>query len=259
MATWVIGDVQGCFDSLRALVQKISFKPSRDRLWFVGDLVNRGPKSLDVLRWLMDNADRVTCVFGNHDLHFLARAHGLAPPKNLDTLDSLLRTKDLDDIVRWLCTSSFAHSEDEWIMVHAGFSPLWTVGEGLSVAASLNAEMRDPVLRRGLLMTRRENPSVRMFTVTRTLHEDGTLCDFSGKPEDAPRGCQPWFRLTHRREPQIKIVFGHWSALGLHQERGAFCLDTGCVWGKTLTAMRLEDQSFVSQPALEKSTKTLIE
>ena len=251
MSTWAIGDVQGCYDSLRALLKKISFQPGSDRLWFVGDLINRGPKSLDVLRWLMDHADRVNCVFGNHDLHFLARAHGLAPAKNLDTMDDLLKVKDLDDIVRWLCTSRFLHAENDWLMVHAGFSPFWTVGEGLAVAEALNAEMRDPASRRKLLLARKDNPSVRMFTIARTLHADGTLCDFSGKPEDAPRGCVPWFRLPHRRGPLHRIVFGHWSALGLHQEGGSFCLDTGCVWGKSLTAMRLEDLKVIAQPAVE--------
>jgi len=254
MATYVIGDVQGCFDSLKALLNRFGWSRERDELWFVGDLVNRGPKSLDVLRFVMDLGPAARCVLGNHDLHLLARLTGVAGEKNLDTLDAVLAARDVDQITEWIATRPLLHeatvNKQRYVMVHAGLLPQWSLGEAEAHARSIEAELARPASRRSLLEQRKKHAPLRALTTMRTIHADGTLCEFSGKPIDAPDGCKPWFLMPHV-ERRATVVFGHWSALGLHLGTDAIGLDTGCVWGGKLSAIRLEDRTVFAQPAAE--------
>lgn len=257
MATYAIGDVHGCFRTLKRLLERIDFDRRQDRLWLVGDLVNRGPRSLEVLRWAAENDDRLVAVLGNHDLHLLARASGVAAAKRRDTLDEVLEAPDADDLLDWLAARPLFHREDGWVMVHAGFFPSWTIedaerlareteaalaGEGdLDLLAAFGEKVpaRWDERLRGL---ERAKAALAGFAKLRTLSRDGVTCpEFSGPPADAPKGCLPWFEHPDRRSREARIVFGHWAALGLYRKDGLAGLDSGAAWGRTLTALRLDD------------------
>lgn len=249
MATYAIGDVQGCATTLERLLVRIGFA-GHDRLWLVGDLVNRGPRSADVLRLVRGLGERAVVVLGNHDLHLLARAAGLEPAKRRDTLDDVLSAPDRAPLLDWLRTRPLLHRDGAWLMVHAGLLPAWTVDEAEARAREVEALLAQGRLAE-LLGDSRPARSLRVLTRLRTCRDDGRLCDFDGAPEDAPDGCQPWFSSPKRRSTEVTVLFGHWSALGLHLGADAIGLDTGCVWGRTLTALRLEDRAVFSEPARE--------
>jgi bis(5'-nucleosyl)-tetraphosphatase (symmetrical) len=258
VATYAIGDVHGCFLTLRRLLRRISYDPRCDRLWLVGDLVNRGPRSLEVLRWAADQGDRLTVVLGNHDLHLLARAAGLARARRRDTLEEVLAAPDRDDLLAWLRQRPLLHREDGFLLVHAGLLPAWTPAEAERLAREVEEELRGA--RAGRLLARlraapprpwrasltagaRRHLALAAFTRLRTLRQDGRLCDdFTGPLEEAPRGCLPWFDLPGRRSAGETVIFGHWAALGLLLRDDLAALDTGCVWGRELTALRLDDR-----------------
>ncbi|MBA3501000.1 MAG: symmetrical bis(5'-nucleosyl)-tetraphosphatase [Myxococcota bacterium] len=269
MARYAIGDVQGCFASLQRLLALIDFSPGRDQLWFVGDLVNRGPRSLDMMRWALQHEQHVTVVLGNHDLHFLARAAGASGEKKRDTLDELLAAKDRDRLVDWLRRRSLAHVDGEYVMVHAGIHPQWTVQDTRARAAEIEHELAGPSWRAFLTQLHGSPPrwdarlgggdrwrSILGYLVrARTLKPDGRLePDFDGPPSQAPAGCVPWFAFPERAWATHTAVFGHWAALGLDIGPRHVGLDTGCVWGKTLTAMRLDDRSVFQVKAVETSS-----
>jgi len=263
VATYAIGDIQGCFRTLHRLLERIRYDPGKDRLWLVGDLVNRGPQSLEVLRWVRAQGDRVTSVLGNHDLHLLGQAFGTREPRRSDTLGAVLEAPDRQDLIEWLRGRPLLHREGSFVLVHAGLLPAWTLEEAQQLASEAEAALGGPKPRR-LLETLagavpdwtddldpkdRCHVAIQALTRLRTTREGGrSIEDFSGPPEGAPEGCRPWFDLWDSQAANVTVVFGHWAALGLRIQPGFMALDTGCVWGGMLTAVRLEDSEIVQEP-----------
>jgi bis(5'-nucleosyl)-tetraphosphatase (symmetrical) len=253
---YIIGDLQGCCDALDRLLAEIGFSPSRDRLVALGDLVNRGPKSLQVLERLAGLGDAATCLLGNHDLHLLAVAHGVRPAHRSDTLAPILESPRRDHWLDWLRTRRMARFEDGWLMVHAGVAPQWDLALTLQLAAELEAELGGPRLREFLQAVFGNEPArwksklegsdrlrfaINALTRIRFVDERGAL-DFKSKksPATAPPGLTPWFDAPDRRTTDVSIVFGHWSTLGLVNRPDVLALDTGCVWGGALSAVRID-------------------
>ncbi|MDB4952897.1 MAG: hypothetical protein JWO36_466 [Myxococcales bacterium] len=266
MARYAIGDIQGCKASLDRLLALIDFSRHRDQLWLVGDLVNRGPRSLDVLRWAIDLGPVVTCVLGNHDLHLLARAAGAEGPKPRDTIDDVLSAPDCDGIIDWLRNRPMFHADATHALVHAGLHPKWTIEDAKARGAEIERELRGPSWRAFLAQLHGKPPrwddrlggsdrwrSILAYLVrARTLKPDGRVePDFDGSPSQAPPGCVPWFRFPNPAWTTHTVVFGHWAALGLDLGPHHAAVDTGCVWGKSLTALRLDDRSVFQVKAVE--------
>jgi bis(5'-nucleosyl)-tetraphosphatase (symmetrical) len=264
---YAIGDVQGCMDSLRALLARIDFKPGRDRLWQTGDLVNRGPRSLDVLRWARDQGDNLVAVLGNHDLHLLARAVGVAPARGRDRLDEVLDAPDRDELIDWLRQRPLLVRKGRLVMVHAGLLPAWSVADAERIAREIEVELRGPrwtallgswrgapsSWRSDLATGPRRAIALSALATLRAVDGKGAMRrDFNGSPDDMPTGCVPWYDHPARRSRDARILFGHWAALGLHLRDDIAALDTGCVWGGKLTALRLDDGAVFQQPALER-------
>ncbi|MCD0416999.1 symmetrical bis(5'-nucleosyl)-tetraphosphatase [Rubrivivax sp. JA1024] len=250
------GDVQGCADALERLLAEIGFSPSRDRLVVLGDLVNRGPQNLAVLRRLRDLGDAAVCLLGNHDLHTLAVAHGVRPLHRNDTLGEILAAPDADAWVDWLRQRPLAHVEAGWLCVHAGVVPQWDTARTLALAAEVQACLRGPALPAFLQRMYGNEPArwddglqgadrlrfvVNTLTRIRFCRADGTL-DFKTKDgaTEAPPGLMPWFEVPGRKTTGEPIAFGHWSTLGLVVEPDLMALDTGCVWGGRLSAVRVD-------------------
>lgn len=259
MATYAIGDIQGCFLTLQKLLKRCAFDPQKDRLWLVGDLVNRGPRSLEVLRWLVEYQSCVTAVLGNHDLHLLARSLGVRKPLRRDTLASVLRAPDRDLLLGWLRQLPLLHRENGYTMVHAGLLPQWTPEVAQEKACALQREVAGEGITE-LLSTYEEkmfahSEMVRAlvaFTRMRSITLDGRIClKSTGQPDSAPRGCLPWFALPDRQSAGETVVFGHWAALGLMLQDNLIGLDSGCVWGRELTAIRLEDRALFQEKNCE--------
>ena len=269
MATYAIGDIQGCFDSLMRLLDRIGFDAGRDRLWLVGDLVNRGPRSLDVLRWARHLGERVVAVLGNHDMHLLARAAGTAKRKKLDTLQEILAVPDRQDLIDWLRHRPLLHREGAHVMVHAGLHPAWSIEQAAALAAEVEALLRAPDWQAHMGAPRKSPPPtwrddlgghermqaiLGVLTRMRACMPAGHMEHrFSGPPEETPAGYLPWFDVPRARwrVPGRQVVFGHWAALGLHMDDACMGLDTGCVWGEALTAVRLEDHQVWQVPTVE--------
>ncbi len=268
MATWVVGDVQGCFSTFQALLDRLEFRPGRDRLWFVGDLVNRGPDSLGMLRWAYRHRDSLVCVLGNHDLHLLAQREGVIPARRRDTLAPLLAAPDAGALCGWVAGLPFVHRENGFLLVHAGLLPRWD----LAAVEAAGAAAREALARdgrgflRALYSLRGDRPpedgdrsggddlgkavaAASVFTRIRIVDSEGTPSfDFDGVAEAIPPGHRPWFELLSLPEG-LTVLFGHWAALGLMVSDPAVCLDSGCVWNGSLTALRLEDGALRIQPA----------
>lgn len=270
MARYVIGDIQGCFDSLEALVAQLPLRPDRDRLWLVGDLVNRGPKSLRTIRHIMATGRRAVTVLGNHDLHLLAVAAGVRKPAATDTIAQVLRAPDASDIIDWLRTRPLAHTEDATLMVHAGVMPHWSAARTMQFSRELSDRLKSrhwkdflhemvsggkPHWADGLRGQQRLRAILNVFTRLRYLQRDGTP-EFSHKlaPEHT-RHLTPWFDAPQRKTAKQRVVFGHWSTLGLMVRPNLISLDSGCVWGRQLAAIRLEDHRLFIQPSLEGAAK----
>jgi bis(5'-nucleosyl)-tetraphosphatase (symmetrical) len=258
MPTYAIGDLQGCHDSLLRLLDTLKFDPKADRLLFVGDLVNRGPDSLAVLRFIKNLGDAAISVLGNHDLHLLALAEGFGRVHKGDTLDPVLAASDRDELLHWLRQQKLAWSEGDYLMVHAGVLPGWSVDDTMQRAAEAEAVLRGPAYRDffaqmygnvpvawddGLHGIERLRMIVNTFTRLRYCSADGEM-DFhhKGAPGTQPAGWLPWFEVPGRKSAEATIIIGHWSTLGLINRPDLIALDTGCLWGKTLTAVRLEDR-----------------
>jgi bis(5'-nucleosyl)-tetraphosphatase (symmetrical) len=262
MATYVIGDIQGCFDSLQALLAQLRLQ-SDDRLWLCGDLVNRGPKSVDVLRWAMQQGDSLVSVLGNHDLHLLAASLGARKAKARDTFQDVLQADDCDVLLGWLQERPFLHRDGDYLLVHAGLHPTWSVALASELAAECERAVRanrwidawtgsrptPPVWSSGLRGDARLASAMSVLVGVRTVYSDGRIdTKFAGPPQKRPAGSEPWYQS---RDDDQTVIFGHWAALGLHLEDKHIGLDTGCVWGGALTAIRLEDRKRFTQPALE--------
>src|SRR5262245_54627084 len=266
MATYAIGDVQGCFDVLERLLGEIGFASARDRLWFVGDLVNRGPRSADVLRYVQSLGGRAVVVQGNHDLHLLALAGGHAKQRADDSFDDVLNAADRDQLLEWLRLRPMVHVEDDYLIVHAGLLPSWSAEQAQMLAAEVEAELRGERYREffaGLYGSKPDtwHDSLRGMDRLRVIVNAMTrmrFCSMAGVMDfrtkggrgQAPPGFMPWFEVPGRRTRGVPIICGHWSALGLLVTPDLLALDTGCVWGGALTAIRLEDRRVFQCPCL---------
>jgi bis(5'-nucleosyl)-tetraphosphatase (symmetrical) len=257
MARWAIGDVQGCADELEELLEHIAFKADRDQLWFVGDIVNRGPKSLQALRLVRSLRDNAVCVLGNHDLHLLAVALVSARIRKSDTISDVLEASDRERLIEWLLERPLAYysPQQDDLLLHAGVVPQWSVAETLQLASEVQQALRDDPQRLfgamygdrpdrwqpGLSGADRLRFAINVLTRLRFCTTDGRI-DFKqkGKPDSAPAPWIPWFKAPHRATSATRIVFGHWSALGLYRADHVLGLDTGCVWGGALTAVNLD-------------------
>jgi bis(5'-nucleosyl)-tetraphosphatase (symmetrical) len=256
---YAIGDVQGCYEELRALIQRLNFSADRDRLWFVGDLVNRGPRSLEVLRFVRSLGENAVVVLGNHDLHLLAVAFGSRRKRKSDTLDDVLNASDRDELLEWLITRPLAHLDPSRrdLMVHAGLVPQWSVETAVALARDVEAALRseprsvfdnmyadEPNLwDEGLQGMDRLRFTINVLTRLRVCTPEGRVdLKMKGKPSGAPAPYRPWFDVDARRSRDARLVFGHWSALGLVNTASVVGLDTGCVWGGSLTAFDLDNE-----------------
>lgn len=264
MATYAIGDVQGCARSLENLLDVVGFDAVRDRIWFAGDLVNRGPHSLDVLRWAFDHDACIVSVLGNHDLHLLGRAHDVAPARRKDTLDEVLAAPDRGRLVEWLRHRPFVHREGDLLLVHAGLLPSWSTVQAEELArageAALRSEDFADHLRRWSVRAdvrwaedleddARIDAAVRVFCNLRGCDGQGQpVWGFAGPPDEAPEGLVPWHSHPARRAGSVTVACGHWAAQGLLVRDDLLALDTGCVWGGRLTAVRLDDRAVFSVP-----------
>ncbi|OGA16346.1 MAG: bis(5'-nucleosyl)-tetraphosphatase (symmetrical) [Betaproteobacteria bacterium RIFCSPLOWO2_02_FULL_66_14] len=261
MARYAIGDVQGCARELDALLARIGFDADRDRLWFVGDLVNRGPKSLEVLRTVRALGDAAVVVLGNHDLHLLAVAEGLARKRTDDTLDAVLAAPDCDDLLAWLRARPLMHVERDYAMVHAGLLPEWSVARAQALAAEVESALRGPGYREFLANMYGSTPAawddaldgwarlrviVNAMTRIRFMTGAGHM-ELKEKGAAPPPGFAAWYDARPLRDEPV-LVCGHWSTLGLKLEPRVAMLDTGCVWGGTLSALRLEDRWLAQVP-----------
>jgi bis(5'-nucleosyl)-tetraphosphatase (symmetrical) len=266
MATYAIGDVQGCYDELRALLDDLNFDPANDRLWFVGDLVNRGPRSLEVLRFVKHLGDRAVAVLGNHDLHLVVQAEGYGRRNAEDTLDAVLNAPDRDELVAWLRRQPLFHVDGEFAMVHAGLLPQWTIAQAAALSTEVHVALVAENYREFLAHLWGSMPAcwrddlvgwdrlrvvVNAMTRMRFCSPEGVMEFHSkGPPDNAPRGFMPWFDVAQRASARQTIVCGHWSALGLKLETNLLALDTGCLWGGALTAVRLGDRRIFQRRGL---------
>lgn len=258
MARYAIGDIQGCYAELRALLKRLNFSADRDQLWLVGDLVNRGPHSLEVLRYVRALGDNAVVVLGNHDLHLLALAHGRHKPRSSDTLDAVLEAPDRDGILEWLISRPLAHFDDTHgdLLVHGGVIPQWTASQTLELAQDVSAALARDAERffdrmygdrpdrwsEDLHGIERLRFAVNVLTRMRVCTSDGRIdLKMKGPPQEARLPYRPWFEHEGRKSRSVRIIFGHWSALGWLQAHGVLGLDTGCVWGGTLTAVNLDE------------------
>ena len=261
MTTYAIGDIQGCARSFDALLEAIAFDPGADRLWLAGDLVNRGPDSVGVLRRVMALGDRAVVVLGNHDLHLLAVVAGMRPPWEGDTFEEILAAPDRDELIDWLRCRPLLHHDAaiQTVLVHAGLPPGWSLGEAKARAGEVTGAMAGVAWRDVLQTLYGNEPSVwtpglspadrRRFTInalTRMRYIDAAgRLDFkyNGPPGTQPPELRPWFELCDPGDADagnVHVIFGHWASLGLVRTPGFTCIDTGCVWGRTLTALPLD-------------------
>lgn len=259
MARYAIGDVQGCLEELEALLEQLRFRPDRDQLWLVGDLVNRGPDSLGVLRFVRALGANAKVVLGNHDLHLIALAFGDGSRKARkdDTLDEILAAPDRDALLEWLCTRPLAIREGRELMVHAGVIPQWNVEDVLQLAGEVEAALaRDPralvaemygnqpdTWSASLCGTARWRFVINVLTRIRYVSAGGQLdlkCKSAPQLPQGEHQFVPWFTLPQRRTREARLITGHWSTLGLLREENLLCLDTGCVWGGALSAVDLD-------------------
>lgn len=263
MSVYAIGDVQGCYDALRRLLDALHFDAGGDRLWFTGDLVNRGPDSLKVLRYVLGLGERAVTVLGNHDLHLLAVAQGRARIKKHDTLDELLAAPDRERLLDWLRRRPFLHHDPDlgYTLVHAGLLPQWDLptaqrlayeaGQALAgdEAGEFFAHMYGDLpdhWRDDLQGFDRLRVIVNAFTRLRYCDLEGNMdLRLKGAPGTQPAGMLPWFQVPHRLNRNLRIVFGHWSTLGAVQGDGVICLDSGCLWGHELSAVRLDTPEVI--------------
>jgi len=261
VASYAIGDIQGCYHAFQALLERLNFDPKSDRLWLVGDLINRGNGSLEVLRWCYAHQDSLTVVLGNHDLHALVVAEGIVAAHRGDTLDALLGAHDRDELLSWLRHQRLIYQEGNHLMVHAGLLPQWTAEQALGYAAEVESVLHgDNYLdflkhmygnlpdhwRDDLTGFDRLRVITNAATRLRICSTAGQMeFKFKGELQDIPAGYMPWFDVPDRASKDTQVIFGHWSALGLRQRENIYALDTGCLWGGKLTAMNIQTKVVV--------------
>jgi len=263
MPTYAIGDIQGCYDPLCRLLEKIKFDESVDRLWFAGDLINRGPKSLDTLRFVRELGDSAVTVLGNHDIHLLALHYGVRKRKDKDsTLFQILDAPDAEELIEWLQSNPLVHIDNKYVLVHAGIHPHWS----LETLQTLKTEVETAV------HTARSKKAINKlygntdgtwadaeYSEERITYALNCLtrmryCESNASPEykcsespgKQPAHLTPWFEFNNKALSGHTILFGHWAALGYHHHNNVYALDSGCVWGNSLTALRLEDKEVIS-------------
>jgi bis(5'-nucleosyl)-tetraphosphatase (symmetrical) len=255
MALYLIGDVQGCDAALGRLLEKIAFSPSRDTIYLLGDLVNRGPDSAAVLRRLMRHGRSARCLLGNHDLSLLAVAHARRAAHRNDTMDTVLLAPDREEMLHWLRQQRMAMQEHGLLMVHGGLLPQWDAAQALALAGEVEAVLRGPGLVDFLSVMYGNEPAqwddsltganrlrviVNAMTRLRFCTPQGVMdLKASGAPRAAPPGYLPWFDVPGRKSAGTTIAFGHWSTLGYLRRADIISMDTGCVWGGCLSALRL--------------------
>ncbi len=260
MATYAIGDIQGCFASFSRLLEQCRFDPGKDRLWLVGDLVNRGPRSLETLRFVRALGTAAITVLGNHDLSLLLAAEGFGKRGKGDTFDDILEAPDRDELLLWLRQQPLCHVEGSYCLVHAGLLPQWSTGQARALAGEVEAALVATDWREFMANMWGSEPAawrddltgwprlrviVNAMTRMRFCTPEGVM-DFhaKGEVEKAPAGFLPWFQVPGRRSADSVLVTGHWSALGLKVLPNLLAIDSGCLWGGALTAVRLEDRAI---------------
>jgi len=259
---WAIGDIQGCFDNFMQLLEKIEFNPKKDRLWLVGDLVNRGPKSLEVLEYLYEIQDSCNIVLGNHDISLIASYYGLKKPN--PTIAPVLESKNADKLINWLRMQPFIHIDYDlgYIMAHAGIAPQFELGSAIYYNNLLSKELSGANAKSWLEniikkkstkfhpkadIIEEERYALSSFISMRYCYRDGRL-DFEqkGSPKELKRDdLYPWFDCPNRKKLDLKVVFGHWSTLGFLNRADIVAIDTGCLWGRRLSAFNLEKEKLV--------------
>lgn len=273
MATYLIGDVHGCFDELQALLAQANFEPHQDQLWLTGDLVARGPDSLAVLRYVRSLGPAVRMVLGNHDLHLLAIYAGISRNKPKDNLTPLLEAPDSDELINWLRRQPILQVDHQrkLIMGHAGITPQWDIATAQQCAREVEAVLSSdcyPLFLDAMYGDMPNNWTPEMIGLARLRFSTNALtrmryCFPNGQldmickdaPTDAPSMLKPWFELPRQVDPDYTVIFGHWASLeGNGTPEGIIALDTGCCWGGELTMLRWEDKQFFTQPASQRAT-----
>lgn len=270
MAIYAVGDIQGCHTELVQLLDKISFDPSHDQVWFVGDLVNRGDDSLAVLRLVKSLGDSAITVLGNHDLHLLAVAEGAAQLHRSDTLDDILNAPDRTELLTWLRQQRLLHVEGDFVLLHAGLLPSWSVQQAVRLACEVETALRGKDYAQFFAHMYGNQPNFwdeqltgykrlrlisNALTRMRICTAAGELeFKFKAELEKIPDGYHAWFDVPKRASRKATVVFGHWSALGLIVRDDVIALDTGCLWGGPLTAIRLHDRQVFQVPCANPST-----
>lgn len=260
MSVYVVGDIQGCYVELQALLEKIRFDPACDRVWLVGDLVNRGSGSLEVLRLVKSLGDSAITVLGNHDLHLLAVAAGVAQLHRSDTLDEILAAPDRDELLTWLRQQRLMHVEGGNVMVHAGLLPQWSIKQAAQLAREVESALRSDDYVKFLEHMYGNTPNswddelsgYKRLRVITNAFTRLRICTLAGEMEfkykgvmaNIPEGNLAWFDVPERASRDTTVIFGHWSALGLKVEPKLLALDTGCLWGGAMTGIRLEDRQL---------------
>ena len=258
MTPYAIGDIQGCYDDLQALLDALKFDYRRDTLWLTGDLVNRGPRSLEVLRFIKSLGECAVTVLGNHDLHLLAVANGHAPQKKDDTLVPILEAHDIDEILQWLRSRPLLHHDEirNITLIHAGLAPQWSLQDAIQCAREVENELQSDNYNEFLARMYGNQPdrwsadlkrwerlrfSVNCFTRLRYVNGNGRLkLKTKGAPGSQPAGCVPWFQAPKRQTANEKLIFGHWSTLGFYDADNVINIDSGCVWGGKLSAVNID-------------------
>jgi bis(5'-nucleosyl)-tetraphosphatase (symmetrical) len=262
MATLAIGDIQGCYDQLMRLLERAGYDERRDVLWFVGDLVNRGPQSLATLRFVRGLGERAVTVLGNHDLNLLAVAEGIRKPHRGDTDGDILAAPDRNELLTWLRGQKMMHVENGYAMVHAGLLPQWTIPQAAALAREAEAALRAPGYRQflrdmygnepvrwrdDLTGTERLRIVVNTMTRMRLTTADGALeLSYKMGLDRVPPGHMPWYDAPRRASRGTTILFGHWASHGVIVREDVACRDRGCGWGRALSALRLEDRRLFS-------------
>lgn len=272
MAIYAIGDIQGCYDSLQRLLEKLNFSPENDQLWLAGDIVSRGKKSLKTIRYIKSLGDSAIVVLGNHDISLLAMYYGVLPVHS--SLKKLLKAKEVDELIDWLRKRPVFHVDRKlgFCMVHAGISPSWSLEQAQGCATEIEVALRGENIKTWLENVygnkpRRWSEDLQSYERHRYILNAFTRMRFCDRKDGAlnfkMKGVPvyksklkkrnkkiPWFMCPKRKEILLQIVFGHWSALGYHQDDNVIALDTGCLWGGQLTAVRLDSevQTVISQP-----------